>query len=160
MPQAYGFGNETAQLNDWLARAAAGRENYYQPTPYINKNADAAQSLRNLFGNFFTPQINTLPARDPLQYQTAGYQMTPQVNLNPGAVKDAQDALILGAKIGAGYLGSQMVQNGLSRAGTGTTLGEAVSPALTYFAATKLAPLGKVGQAIGKYGGKLLDWLW
>lgn len=131
--------------------------NYYQPTPYINNNQSAVQNLLGIFS-----ARNAAP-----QYQASPYRMTmPAYQVNSTRLQTpeqrqanefAASTLLPLAMPVATYGASQLAQNGLMRAGTGATAGEVLSPAIGMLAASRLSPFG---QNIGRYAGKILDWLW
>ena len=145
------------------------RSRFYNPTPYVNYNSEAVQ---NLLGNFFAP--NATPYRNP-QYQsfpTYGGQAMIPAEAQRAAVKYLLPIGAVGTAAG-GYLVNQMTQNGLLRAGTGSTpsgvagmTGSMTALKLlrsAMFAASRFgAPAVKAVNALanspaGKWGAKLFD---
>ena len=140
----------------------------YPATPYINLNANAAQDLRNLLGNFFTPK--GYRTNMPAQYQQVPLQYNGNAGMIPAeAQRQAMEYLMpLGA--GAAAIGAyalpQMTQNALLKSGTGTTLGDAASKTaypLALFTASRFgAPavnaVNRVANSpVGRWGAKIFD---
>ncbi len=138
------------------------RSRFYNPTPYVNYNSEAVQ---NLLGNFFAP--NATPYRNP-QYQsfpTYGGQAMIPAEAQRAAVKYLLPIGAVGTAAG-GYLVNQMTQNGLLRAGTGSTpsgvAGMTAYPVAMFAASRFGAPAVKAVNALanspaGKWGAKLFD---
>ena len=126
-------------------------------SPYAGyfQNATPRAVQGNLPGNFFAPV--PMPQYQPQVPPTQNrpyYQPTPVVNNNPNAVQDFKDAVLPWVVPAANYVGNQLVQNALMRGGTGTTLGNVVTPAIGY-AAARFAP--SLTNAARK-AGKFIDW--
>ena len=185
---------EIEQRNPFLARLAIGRgayqrppqaqvspyavqfgqglgATYYQPTPQMNLNPNAAQSL----GNFFW---RNAAANNAQPYQNPQYQRIPlsaqgnQAMVVPAAQQQANQIYRDNvAPIIDEYVTPQLIQNALLLSGTGGTLGgiasRAAYPAAVMatsylgnrLAAPALNAINKVANSpVSKWGSKVIDW--
>lgn len=135
--------------------------------PQLNYNQNAAQDLRNLFGNFFTQNAaqNYSPQYQPPQYSTYN-QGTPFVNYNPNAPQQladsaqeaAQNQILPAAAIYAATNGAAK-----SLVGLGSMYYPYVAAMLgaTRFGAPIVNGIEKFANSpVGKAVGKVADWLW
>lgn len=164
---------EIERRNPLFARVASGRGAYYQPTPQFNLNPDAVQYLSRMptqVGNFFARYTQATPQyQTPYQTPLAPYQLHPtQPTAQELEARQNFEPLKTGAAITAAYVIPQLTQNGLLRAGTGTTLGEATR-ATAYplalwgaakFGQSAINAVDKVANSpVGRWGAKIIDWI-
>lgn len=146
------------------------RARYYNPTPYVNLNPNAAQ---NLLGNFFT---RNAAANNAMQYRNPQYQGLPMYNnqqvMIPSAAQVQGNQALAPYVAGAQnfvdeYVTPQLIQNAALMAGTGYTLGGTagrVAMPIIMMGATKIGQpavnaVNKIANSpVGKWGAKLLDW--
>lgn len=146
------------------------RARYYNPTPYVNLNPNAAQ---NLLGNFFT---RNAAANNAVQYRNPQYQGLPMYNnqqvMIPSAAQVQGNQALAPYVAGAQnfvneYVTPQLIQNALLATGAGATAGGVIGRVglpLAIMGATKIGQpavnaVNKIANSpVGKWGAKLLDW--
>lgn len=156
-----------AQVNPYAVQFGQGLgANYYQPTPRINLNQDAAQTL----GNFFWRNAAANNARP---YQNPQYQNVPlssysnQAMVVPEAQQQAKQLYRNNiAPIIDNYVTPQLIQNALMMTATGGTLGGAATrfgyplaiTAATKFGTPAINAVNAVANSpLGRWGAKFID---
>lgn len=171
--RVYGQDNPLLQQQIWRTPSE-----YY---PQMNLNQNAAQDLRNLFGNFFTR--NAVQNYSPQYQQPTPYQTTPYqgnynsyqgMNIPPNQQAINQYVQNEVAPAAVDFATQQAVQKGLWGAagiyGLGK-FGKDYAPyVMAWMGANNLTkPIADginkfaqtpVGKTIGKYADKVIDWLW